>query len=215
MIIKTISNATIIETSHRTMRGTLEYCAAHGINLARADLRKARLCHASLDGLEARGASFWGADFTGTDMGFADLRGADLRRASFKDACLAETDLSGADLQGAYFAGTILEGASLAGAAVSCPTIWDCDLEAASSIKGLVYNHLGETAIALTAPPLIVRGLRKRLVLAGGFCFWGGDAYPVAGIPDDVTRALFTAKTAIERSMRAVPLQPAKDLSRR
>lgn len=210
MIIRTITKKTIIETSHRTIRGTLEYCAEQGINLARADLRKARLCHSSLDGLQARGACFWGADFTGADIGFADLRNADLRRASLKDACLAETDLSAANLQGAYFSGTLVEGALLAGAVVSCPSFWDCDLEAAGKIDGLVYNHLGETEIRLSAPPLIVRGLQKRLVLANGFCFWGGTAYPAAAIPVEAARALFTAKTAIEKSMRAAMLQSAK-----
>ena len=211
MIIRTISAKTIIETKHRTMRGTLEYCTEHGIDLKYADLRKAKLCHASLDGLQAQGASFWGADFTGADMGCADLRGADLRRVCFKDTCLAESDLGGANLQGAYFSGTLVEGASLAGAIISCPSFWDCDLEAVGTIAGLVYNHLGETDIRLSAPPLMVRGLQRRLVLADGFCLWGNDVYAAGLLPLDAMRALFKAKTTIERSMRTALSHPAKE----
>lgn len=210
MIIKTISDKTIIETNHRTMRGALEYCAERGVDLAGADLRKAKLCDASLDGLQARGASFWGADFTGADLGFADLRGADLRRVCLKDTCLAESDLTFANLQGAYFSGTLLEGASLAGATVSCPSFWDCNLETLSAIDGFVYNHLGETDIRLSAAPLVVRGLQKRLVLGDGFCLWGNNFYPAGSLPLDAMRALFATKTTIERSMHAAMSHPAK-----
>ncbi len=210
MLIKSLSGKIIVETSHRTIRGALEYCAEYGIDLAFADLRKARLCHASLDGVRAAGASFWGADFTGADMGFADLRNTDLRCVSLKDTCLAESDLGGANLQGAYFSGTLVEGARLDGAFVSCPSFWDCDLEAAS-IAGLAYNHLGEMEISLSAPPLVIRGLQKRLVLAPGFCLWGNELCVADVMPLEAAKALFAAKTIIEKSMRHASLQPAKN----
>ena len=202
MIIKSVSGKIITSTEHKTMRQTLEWCALEGVDLSGADLRKARLSHASLDGLRARGACFWGADFTASDIGFADLREADMRCAILKDACLAETDLSGADLQGAYFSGTIVEDTHFENAALSCPSFWDCDLQSAAGIKGLVYNHLGETKITLSSLPLVLKGFPKRLVLADRHCIWGNDLFDAGALPLDAQRALFEAKTALERTMR-------------
>jgi hypothetical protein len=201
MIIKSIRGQTIIKTNHRTMRAALEYCAQEGIDLSNADLRKARLTHASLDGLKASGACLWGADFTASDIGFADLRDADLRGANFKNACLAESDLTACRLEGAYFSGTILEKAVFNRAIISCPSFWDCDLQSLSAMKGLVYDHLGEVEITLQAPPLIVRGLERRLVLARDYCFWGSALYPCGLIPSHILNTLFSVKTMIERTM--------------
>ena len=208
MIIKSLDGTEIIETNHKTMRAALEYCAEEGIDVAHVDLRKARLSHASLDGLMARGACLWGADFTGADIGFSDLRGADMRCSNLKDACFVESDLSGADLQGAYFSGTIVEAANLDHIIVSCPSFWDCDLQSAT-FKEMTYNHLGEREITLSSPPVVVGGLAKRLVVADSFYLWGNEAASSDTMPQDVKRALFTAKTMIERAMHGSVLRSA------
>ena len=209
MIIKSIDGKTIVKTSHRTIRKTVEWCVSEGIGLHSADLRKARLSQASLDGLKARGACFWGADFSGADMGFADLRRADLRCANLEKTCLAESDLEKADLQGAYFAGALLEGVNMEKAVVSCPSVWGCNMQDAASLEGLIYRHRGEMDIVLSRPPLIVRGLGKRLAVFDGACLWGADLYRAGEMPLAAQRALFSARTAIEKAMQCDISRPA------
>lgn len=209
MIIRTIDGKTIIKTNHKTIRKTVEWCVSEKIDLSGADLRQARLSQASLDGLKARGACFWGADFSGADIGFADLRRSDLRCAILEKTCLAESDLTGTDLQGAYFSGALLEGIRLKGAIVSCPSIWGCDIQDAASLSSLIYRHLGETDIVLSRPPLVVRGLEKRLVVFEGACLWGADLYKAGEMPLAAQRAFFSAKTIIEKAMQRDISRPA------
>ena len=215
MIIKSISGKTIIKTDDRTVRQTLEWCAQEGIDLSGADLRKARLSHASLDGMMAQGACLWGADLTGSDIAFADLQDADLRCTTLKDTCLVESDLSRADLQGAYFCGTMVEDAWLDGAVLSCPSFWDCDLHNVGSMRGLVYNHLGETKLILSSLPFVLKGFYKQLVLLDGHCLWGADLYEAGALPLDAHRSLFEAKVALEKTMRGDHSQPAKKPDRK
>lgn len=210
MIIKCLSGDILVETQHKGARQTLEWCAENDVDLSGADLRKAKLSHAALDGLRARNACFWGADLTGSDVGFSDLSGADLRCAALKDTCFAQSILCGADLQGAYFSATILEGASLDGAIVSCPSFWDCDLRSAHSIEGLVYNHLGEHVLPISSHPIVVRGFCRRLVLLGGNGLWGNDLHSAGDWPPDAQQALFAARTALEKTARGDILQSAK-----
>jgi len=202
MIIKSISGDTIVKTKHRTIRQTLEWCTDKGIDLSGADLRKARLSFAALDGLMAQRACFWGADFTGADIGFADLSHSDMRCANLKDVCLAESDLSQADLQGAYFCSTMMEQTRLENIILSCPSFWDCDLQGVAAFKNIVFNHLGETSIALSSLPLVVKGFIKRLVIMNDYCLWGSDLYELGSLPPDVQKALFDTKMGMERAMR-------------
>lgn len=202
MIIKSVSGRSIVDTQHKTMRQTLEWCADKGLDLSGADLRQARLSFAALDGLIAQGACFWGADFTGADIGFADFSHADMRCVNLKDTCLAESDLSHANLQGAYFSSTILENACLENAILSCPSFWDCDLQGIAGFSGVIFNHFGETALTLSSLPLVVKGFYKRLVLMNNHCLWGNDLYESGNLPLDAQRALFDAKICLERVMR-------------
>lgn len=202
MIIKSTEGKILIQADHKTVRGALEYCAERGIILEKADLRRAKLTHANLDGLQAPGASFWGADFTASDVGFANLQNADLRNATFKDTCFAQTDFTGADLRGAYFSRTLVEGACLDRIVVSCPTFWDCDLRSADSLKGARFTHKGEHTVLLCSSPLVIHGLKRRMVLMEDLCFWGNNLYPAGLLPREGQKQLFLLKTTIDRMMR-------------
>lgn len=181
MIIKSLSGKTIYTASSRTMRGALEEGVAKGIDFSFADLRKAQLRDACLDGIVAAGASFWAADLSGADIGLGDLRKADLRCALLKDACIAETDLSGADMSGAYFSGTIVEGAVLDRARTTCPSFWDVDIASARSMRGLVYSHKGECDLIVSPNASIIRAAGERIVLNDEWCLWRGGLYGRGG----------------------------------
>lgn len=202
MIIRDTEGRPLVKTDHKTIRQTLEWCVAEGVYLPGADLRKAKLSQACLDGLQARGCSLWGADLSGADIGYSDLRHADLRCAMFKDTCLVQSDLSAADLRGAYFSCTLLDEARLDGATVSCPSFWDCDLQNLRSMMGLVYSHLGEDSVTLSTFPVVIKGFSKRLVMFETHGLWGNDLCAAGEWPQEAERALFSAKTIAERVMR-------------
>lgn len=210
MIVKSVTGKILVETGHKSMRQTLEWCAREGVDLSGADLRKAKLSHASLDGLMVRDACLWGVDLTSSDIGFSDIREADLRCAMLKDTCLAESDLTGADLRGAYFSSTILDDARFDRALVSCPSFWDCDLQNMRSMEALVYSHLGEESLTPSAFPVVVKGLSRRLVLLGSHGIWGNELYKAGDWPLEAQRALFKAKALIEKTMSGCHSQSAK-----
>lgn len=196
MIIKSLSGKTIYTASCRTMRGALEEGVAKGIDFSFADLRKAQLRDACLDGIVAAGASLWAADLSGADIGLGDLRKSDMRCALLKDTCLAETDLSGADLSGAYFSGTIVEGAVLDRVRTSCPSFWDVDSASARSMRGLVYSHKGECDLAVSPDVRIVRTAGERIILNDGWCLWRGGLYG----PEGTARPLALEKRLLSLS---------------
>ncbi len=209
MIIRNTHGKVIAHSDQKTLRRALEYSVSQGMDLSSADFRGTKLARASLDGMRAQGACFWGADLEGCDLGLADLRMADMRRASLKDCCLAESDLTGADLRGAFFSNTLFEGSILDGVKISCPSIWSCDLQNVSSMRGLVYSHKGEVDITLGRPPIVIRGLSQRLVLLPGFCLWGSGIYPVHDMPADLVHALKSTGTLIAGMLRR-PVRDAK-----
>lgn len=215
MIIRSLSGKTIIKTQDKTLRRTLEYCAAKGIDLSGADLRKARLAMANLDGLKMQGGSLWGADLTGADIGFADLRQCDMRCAELKDTCLAQSDLSKADLRGAYFCGTLVEDAVFDGAVVSCPSFWSCDLRQARSMEDLSFLHLGERRIKIKQAPVVIRGLGQDLVLHSRHCAWGKGLYPAGFLPRETQTALRALMADLERMVSRNAKTPIPKSARR
>jgi uncharacterized protein YjbI with pentapeptide repeats len=83
------------------------------IDLANADLTRAKLASAALGGADLTNAKLTDADLTGADLTQAKLTSADLSRAE-----LADADLTGADLPRAKLVGADLTGADLTGAAL-------------------------------------------------------------------------------------------------
>jgi hypothetical protein len=177
MIIKTKCGDILFESSFNTLKQTLEYCARKQISLAGANLRRASLVRANIDGLIAPGACFWGSDLSGADLGYADLTGADFRNVNLKECCLAQSRMQSVNFSGAYFAQTLLEGAMLDDAVVSCPSFWNCNLNAVQSFKGLTYTHRGENRIKIRKWPFVIGGDAQRLVLSPDFCLWGTTAF--------------------------------------
>ena len=215
MIIYSLKGKILCDTPHRTVRGTLEYCAGEGVPLDGADLRRAHLAWAGLDGLVAPGASFWGAVLDGADMGYADVRGADMRAASLKDACLCGSDLRRVDLRGAYFSGTFLEDTFLEGVTASCPSLFSCDLRAAGLGKGFTYLHRGETAITVRTPPTAIDGPDGRIVVAGDKMLEGAGLCTLCDLPENIEKALCALRAAIKRNDLPVLLKTQKTLSSR
>lgn len=200
VIIKTLSGKKIYQSEQRTIRGALEEGIEKGIDFSFADLRKAKLYRASLDGMVAVGAILWGADLEGADIGLADLRKSDMRCANLKDTCLAESDLTGADMRGAYFAQTILEGAILNRARVSCPSFWDQDIGSAASLRGTVFVHKGETDIAVDQQSFLIRGQGPQIVLTGNACLWRGHVFGsgYADLPETLRSAIKNVRDRLD-----------------
>jgi uncharacterized protein YjbI with pentapeptide repeats len=91
-------------------RANLSRANLNGANLIEADLRRANLRRANLNG-----ANLIEADLRRANLSRADLRGADLRGVNLFEADLVEANLIGADLRGADLRGADLHGADLRG----------------------------------------------------------------------------------------------------
>lgn len=215
MIIHSLNGKILCDTKHRTLRGTLEYCAEEGVSLEKADLRRAQLAQASLDGIIAPGACFWGAVLDGADIGYADLQGADLRAASLKDSCLCGTDLRRADLRGACFSRTLFEGAIIGGMSASCPSIFGCDFQHALFRDGFTYVHRGEVDIPVRCVPTMIDGPEGRILIIGDTLLKGAGLYSLSPVSADMEKALCAFRVAIKRELLPTFLKTRNTLSSR
>ena len=109
------------------------------INLAGADLTRARLTGADLTGADLHSATLTRAGISGADLRGAALTRAALTRAHLRGATLTRADLTDADLTDAHLAGADLTDADLRGADLT-----DADLTRAHlRITGLTDEDLG------------------------------------------------------------------------
>lgn len=86
------------------------------VNLASADLYRAKLMRASLKGANAERTVFYGADLSGSKLTKANLQGANFRGATLKKCSFNGSDLRKATLDEADLDGATFQGATLAGA---------------------------------------------------------------------------------------------------
>ncbi len=198
MIIYSIKGKKIYDSKAKTIRGAIEEAVANNIDLTGADLRKANLKNASLDGLKAPKSCFWGANLACADMAGADLDGSDLRNTALGGACLAHTSLQKTDLQGAYFSHTILENANLGGAKISCISFFDCDLRSVGNLRDATFVHWGEEEIELESPPIVIKGLPQNIILAGHACIRGAEILDWGDMDDEQQAAFALLKTTMD-----------------
>ena len=122
-----------------------------GATLDQADLTKAYLRRALMDGASAKGAVFTSAileDLSGRAAKFGGARfdRADLTGATVQGADFAQADLSGAVLRRVQFATASLVGADLTGATVDRAIFYRADLSGAvlTGVTGLEQSQLDE-----------------------------------------------------------------------
>jgi len=178
MRLLSVCGVTLFKSSHVTIKQALEEAVLDNTCLEGVNLRKANLSGAQLDMAKMKGACLWGADLSGADMSDGDFSGADFRAAILKDTCLAESDMSEARFHGAYFCQTNFSQSDLSGATFSCPSLFNCDLSAAASLKDAVYSHHGEIDCDLSQVPIVIKGLPKPIVIMRRDLFIGQDHYP-------------------------------------
>ncbi len=123
--------------------------AINGCRFERADLREARLPHASLRGAKLTGAALAGATLTECDLCECDLRGADLTGVSAAGVRLIRADLTGATLAGARLVQALLRNATVEGADLSRANLFGADMTRA---KGRARSLDDATLTRVVAP---------------------------------------------------------------
>ena len=102
-----VKEAPLTETQKRLLETkSCSTCDLSGVDLQKAELKKADLA----------GTNLSGADLSQANLAKANLSGADLSGANLAEANLVQADLSGANLSGANFHWAILTSANLSGA---------------------------------------------------------------------------------------------------
>lgn len=134
----------------------------HGADLNGATLRLAKLYRADLSGAYLRGADLrvaqlGEADLRDADCCWAQLRKADLSKANLSNAYLGTADLRSANLGGAKLCGTYLDeadlgkadlgGANLVGATVGYTNFGNVDLSKTVGLKTI--RHRGPSTIGI------------------------------------------------------------------
>jgi len=105
------------------------------VNLDGADLQHANLSDAVLAAAYLPRARLADAILLNADLMSADLESADLRRADLRGSHLENADLSFALLVGTRFQGAILDGCRVYGASV-----WNLEVDEATSQRGLIIT---------------------------------------------------------------------------
>jgi uncharacterized protein YjbI with pentapeptide repeats len=124
------------------------------IDLARADLCRAKLKNvnfylADLRGSKLREADLKNADLGGTDLSKADLSGADIRWANISEANWKGANLSGANLAGSNLSETNFESANLTGCHVYAISAWNLRTNKNTKQSNLVITRADESTITV------------------------------------------------------------------
>jgi uncharacterized protein YjbI with pentapeptide repeats len=107
--------------------------AIRGCRFVGADLRDARLPHASLREAKLTGAKLPGATLTESDLSECDLRGADLTGANASKARFNRADLTGATFAGARLFQALLRNATIEAADFTRANLFGADM---TRVKG-------------------------------------------------------------------------------
>ena len=165
MYLKNINGDVIFEGYFHTVKRAVEAAVQEHVCLDHVNLRNANLSQASLDGAQMDGACLWGANLSYADMSDVSLKKADCRNMNFQNCCLALTDGSGSDFKGSYFSQTIVTDTNLSNTKFSCPSVFSLNFQDAKTLKDAIYSHRGEVDCDLSAPPIVIYGLPKNIIL--------------------------------------------------
>jgi hypothetical protein len=157
----------------------LEQAVTERVNLSGADFRNRNLSNACLDDGQFAAADFSGANLTGANLSEAILRGACLENTDLYNTCLAYADLRDTRLDHAGFGATDITGADITRARFAALSCFSLDFASAAAMNECVYIADTGFEFSFSAPPLVVRGLgRKLLVLAENFWVHGAEPLP-------------------------------------
>lgn len=218
MIIYDVEGKALYKDGAKTMRSTLENAVLEGINLYRANFRRAKLSGACLDGLVAHNACFWGANLANVDLCAADIRGSDMRNTNLEGACFAEANLSSVDFRGGFFKNTILEETVMSEAVFSGGSLFLNDLSGTEGLADAFYCTADGNRIPFLRRPIVIHGLSRCMVLIGGYILWGDKLFGISAqsrrIPREISEFLQFAVSITQKDLTQSVKNPNPYLSR-
>lgn len=135
-----------------------------------------------LNGLNLTQANLDGADFTGCDFSGANLAGANLSEARLNnclfsnarmtDACLCESEIKNTIFHNTLFSTTDLSHAHIERCLFSCFSTFSLNFDEALHFRDCVFN-LQDTNYMMRQPPVVIKGLPRRLVVIGKYIIIG------------------------------------------
>lgn len=178
------TNGVIFNGNFKTLREAVEAAVSQNISLAYADLRRARLDNANLDGGDFRFAVLDGATLIGANMSETDITGASLRGTDLTGVCLCESRIVDADFTGAVFGGTLLAGAAMDNCIFTCASALALPFIEARLGRNIL--EIGGKVATFAGAPIVITGLPKRIALLDTVVVIGDTAYPRKDLPTDL-----------------------------
>ncbi|NBX66581.1 MAG: pentapeptide repeat-containing protein [Proteobacteria bacterium] len=175
------TNAVIFSGSFKSMRHAVETAVSQKISLSCADLRRARLDNATLDGGDFTNASLENASLTGANLSEADLSHANLRSTDLTTTCLCESRLIDTDFTNASFAATLISGAVIDNCIFSCTSAFSLPFIEARTGRNIF--ELDSKVALFSGPPVVLMGLPKRIAILDTTVVIGDRMYPRSEMP--------------------------------
>lgn len=159
------TNTLLYRGHFKNFKDCLEQAVREGADLSHADLSKRNLGNACLDDGFLEGADFSGCNLTGANLSETCLRGASFRGADLYNVCMACADLSHCNFEDAAFGATDISGSDISFSRFSTLSCFTLDFTAARRLENCVYSGEESTALSWSAPPVIVRGLGRKILV--------------------------------------------------
>jgi hypothetical protein len=150
----------LFEGRFYSFKACLEQAVKDRIRLDNIDLSHKNLSNANLDNALMPSADFTGTNLTGANLSECTLTGARFSGSSLYNTFFCYSDLSGCDFEDASFGATDIHGAILADTRFSTLSCFSLDFSRAQHMRGCLYINPDGTSCRMSAPPVVIRGLR-------------------------------------------------------
>ncbi len=150
---------TLFEGRFKSLRHAVEAAVEDKISLAFADLRRANLVNAEIDGAILDSAQLENANLLGANISEASLHRTNFKNAHMHSTVLCESIVDAANFEGALFGGTDIAGSRIKRCLFDTLSAFSLNFRDADdvSLNGFMAAH--EQLCEFSRPPLILNGL--------------------------------------------------------
>lgn len=149
----------LFEGPFKSLRHAVEAAIADNVSLAFADLRRANLAHAEMDGAILDSAQLQDAHLLGANISEASLRRTSFKNAQMHSAVLCESIIDAASFEGTLFGATDIAGAKIKRCLFDSLSAFSLNFRDAAEVSLNGFMAAQEQLCEFSRPPLALHGL--------------------------------------------------------